>query len=86
MPSAGFTYTVSPDSKVAPLTLTVVDTTTSPACAITSWFWNWGDGSTSMLQNPGSHLYLVKGTYKVTLTVANAAGTDTTGAVHVVVK
>jgi hypothetical protein len=86
MPSAGFEYTVSPTSKVAPVTLTVKDTTTSPACAITSWFWEFGDGTTSLVQNPGSHLYLAKGTYKIRLTVANAAGTDTTGAVTLVVK
>jgi len=66
--------------------MTVVDTTTSPACAITSWFWDWGDGSTSMAKNPTPHDYLVKGTYYVTLRVANAAGTNTTGAVQVTVK
>ena len=73
-------------SDQAPVVLTVVDTTTSPACAITSWFWNWGDNTTSMVQNPGPHTYLVKGTYDVTLRVANAAGSNTTGAVQVKVK
>ena len=86
IPSAGFTYNANPSSKHAPTTLSVVDTTTSPSCAITSWFWQWGDGSTSMVKDPSSHLYLVPGTYFVTLTVANAAGTDTTGAVQLVVK
>jgi Flp pilus assembly protein TadG len=86
IPSAGFTSTISPSDRTAPVTLTVVDTTTSPSCAITSWFWQWGDGTTSLLQNPGAHLYLAKGTYKITLTVTNAAGTDTTGALNLVVK
>ena len=86
IPSAGFTYTTSPKSGQSPVSLTVVDTTTSPACAITSWFWDWGDNTTSMAENPTPHSYLVKGTYYVTLRVTNAAGTNTTGAVQVTVK
>ena len=58
----------------------------SPACAITSWFWDWGDGATSDLKDPPPHTYLVKGKYYVSLRVANAAGTNTTGAVQVTVK
>jgi hypothetical protein len=86
IPSAGFTYSTSPQSGQAPVVMSVVDTTTSPACAITSWFWDWGDGSTSMLKDPTPHTYLVKGKYYVTLRVANSAGTNTTGAVEVWVK
>ncbi len=86
IPSAGFTFTVSPVSHQPPVTISVVDTTTSPNCAITSWFWNWDDGSTSLLQNPGSHTYGVEGTYEVTLRVTNAAGSNTTGSVQVKVK
>ena len=86
IPSAGFTFTISPVSHQAPVTISVVDTTTSPNCAIGSWFWTWGDGTTSILQNPGGHTYLVGGTYEVTLTVANSAGTNTTGSVQVQVK
>ena len=36
--------------------------------------------------SPPAHTYVAKGQYKVTLTVTNAAGTDTTGAVQVHVK
>lgn len=86
VPSAGFTFTTSPASGKAPVTISVTDTTTSPSCMITSWFWSWGDNTTSLVQNPGSHTYLVAGTYEVTLTVANAAGSNTTGAVQVKVK
>ncbi len=39
---------------------------------ITSWAWNFGDASTSSLQNT-SHTWTVGGTYIVTLTVTNAA-------------
>lgn len=37
------------------------------------WTWNFGDGSTSTLQNP-QHAYVKPGTYTVTLSVKNAAG------------
>jgi len=42
----------------------------------TSWFWDFGDGNTSTLQNP-IHEYLFNGTYNVTLIVSNNNGTDT---------
>jgi PKD repeat protein len=38
-----------------------------------SWDWNFGDGSRSSAQNP-THIYVVPGTYTVTLTVRNSAG------------
>jgi Flp pilus assembly protein TadG len=85
IPSAGFTYTLTPGNGQSQI-MAVVDTTTSPACAITSWFWDWGDGATSMVKDPQPHTYVHKGTYYVTLRVANAAGTNTTGAVQVTVR
>ncbi|MCX6833871.1 MAG: PKD domain-containing protein [candidate division Zixibacteria bacterium] len=42
----------------------------------TSWHWEFGDGSTSDLQNP-SHLYTTAGSYAVTLHVSNRCGDDT---------
>jgi PKD repeat protein len=39
----------------------------------TSWAWNFGDNTTSTLQSP-SHTYAVSGTYTVTLTATNPAG------------
>lgn len=41
----------------------------------TGWLWNFGDNTTSNLQNP-SHTYAAPGTYTVTLTTTNAAGTS----------
>ncbi|RLG30032.1 hypothetical protein DRO03_05650 [Methanosarcinales archaeon] len=41
-----------------------------------SWEWDFGDGGTSTRQNP-KHTYLTPGTYNVSLTVANADGSDT---------
>ena len=41
-----------------------------------SWFWQFGDGTSSNLQNP-SHIYQQAGIYDVTLTATNIFGSDT---------
>ncbi|MEI7492817.1 MAG: PKD domain-containing protein, partial [Bacteroidota bacterium] len=41
----------------------------------TSWSWNFGDGGTSTIQNPG-HTYAAAGYYTVILTVSNSAGSN----------
>jgi PKD repeat protein len=40
------------------------------------WFWNFGDGNTSPLQNP-AHSYTASGGYTVSLITSNAFGADT---------
>jgi PKD repeat protein len=42
----------------------------------TSWSWNFGDGTSSTEKNP-THTYSTAGTYIVTLTATNAAGSNT---------
>lgn len=42
----------------------------------TNYFWDFGDGSNSSLENP-SHTYLVAGSFPVTLIVWNFCGSDT---------
>jgi PKD repeat protein len=42
----------------------------------TSYFWNFGDGTTSTTQSP-THVFATPGTYDVFLTVTDATGTDT---------
>jgi PKD repeat protein len=70
-PTASFT--ASPTSGPAPLAVQFMDTSTgSPA----TWAWNFGDGTSSTSQHP-SHSYTASGTYAVSLTVANATGSDT---------
>jgi Flp pilus assembly protein TadG len=91
LPSAGFTFDYGTPSHQAPQTITVTDTSTTVACGITSWLWTWGDGTTSLGKLPGPHTYIVpnpdkSGYYSVTLTVVNAAGSTTSGAVQVQVK
>jgi large repetitive protein len=44
--------------------------------APTSWAWDFGDGTTSTLQNP-THTYATEGTKTVALTVTNAGGSNT---------
>ena len=41
-----------------------------------TWVWDFGDGKTSIEQNP-KHTYATPGTYTVSLTVSNSAGSDT---------
>ncbi len=77
VPPPGFAmaanFTASPTAELAPLTVAFTDTSTGNA---TSWNWEFGDGSTSTLQNP-DHLYATVGTYTVNLTAGNEYGPDT---------
>ncbi|MDG6257095.1 MAG: lectin like domain-containing protein [Methanomicrobiaceae archaeon] len=56
----------------APLAVQFTDMSTNEP---TSWFWDFGDGTTSAAQHP-QHTYESTGTYTVALTAGNAAGTD----------
>jgi large repetitive protein len=50
------------------------DHSTTNSGTITTWVWNFGDGSSnSNIQNP-IHTYAASGTYNVSLTVTNSAG------------
>ncbi|MEZ5015268.1 MAG: PKD domain-containing protein [Chitinophagales bacterium] len=53
-------------------TVTFVDMSTNTP---TSWSWNFGDGGTSVLENP-THTYTTNGTYNACLTATNATGSD----------
>ena len=56
-----------------PLTIQFLDTSTnSPS----SWVWSFGDGGTSASPNP-VHTYISAGSYTVTLTATNLAGSNT---------
>jgi phosphate binding protein len=66
-------FTLSPTSGKAPLSVKFIDKSTNNP---TSWSWNFGDGSTSTVQNP-THKYIKAGKYTVSLTVKNAAGSNT---------
>ena len=65
-------FYASETSGTAPLTVQFTDTSTNSP---TSWSWNFGDGETSVEQSP-SHTYSDPGTYTVSLTVVNNAGSN----------
>ena len=67
-PTASFTAT--PTTGTAPLTVNFTDTSTGGP---TSWAWTFGDGGTSTLQSP-SHQYTTAGTYTATLVATNGQG------------
>lgn len=52
-----------------------VDFTDASLNTPTNWFWDFGDGTSSSLQNP-NHVYTIIGTYNVSLTVLNNAGSN----------
>ena len=66
-------FSASPTSGKAPLNVKFTDTSTGSP---TSWFWSFGDGSKSYLQNP-THKYSKTGVYTVSLKIKNAKGSNT---------
>jgi PKD repeat protein len=69
-PKAGFM--AGPTDGEALLTVTFTDQTTEP---VTSWLWDFGDGTTSTSRHP-VHIFR-GGTYTVSLTSSGPGGTDT---------
>ncbi len=67
-------FSGQPTSGASPLVVDFSDESTEGVA--TSWQWNFGDGSSSSLQDP-THIYTVAGTYSVSLVVSNAYGMDT---------
>lgn len=71
VPVANFTGT--PLAGCSPLIVNFQDLSTGSP---TSWNWNFGNGNTSVLQNPSAS-YFTPGNYTVSLTVTNANGSNT---------
>lgn len=67
------TFTAIPTSGKPPLTVNFADQSTNNP---TNWFWDFGDGNTSNVQNP-IHTYTVNGNYSVSLSVTNQYGSNT---------
>ncbi len=66
-------FSSEPRVGAAPLTVRFTDMSRGD---ISTWHWKFGDGSTSLQQNP-VHVYQSMGTYSVALTTAGRAGTKT---------
>lgn len=64
-------FLITPDSSGYGFTFTD-QSTGNP----TSWYWTFGDGTQSFLQNP-THYYNANGTYQVCLTISDSACTST---------
>lgn len=73
MPVVGNTvdFVATPLLGAAPLSVAFTDLS---SLYKVSWLWDFGDGSTSVQQNP-AHSYLTAGTFTVTLTVVFSSGT-----------
>ncbi len=72
-------FTANPTNGAEPVTVSFTSPDVdSGGSAITSWGWNFGDGSTSTAQNP-SHTYTTDGTFSVTLFATNNIGDTVTG-------
>ena len=77
-PSAPVVVTINPlpvaqfTSTTTGLSASFIDNSTNNP---TAWSWDFGDGTTSSLQNP-THTYATGGTYNVCLTASNSCGND----------
>ncbi len=69
-------FAASPRSGQAPLQVAFSDRSVGGGAPIESWFWEFGDGSTSSERNP-THVYGGSGRYSVSLTVRSAGRQDT---------
>lgn len=85
LPSAAFT--ISPSSGRANLSVAFTNTTSDPDDNASSWYWDFGNGTTSTARNPGSRTFGVDdpssdtftgATYTASLTVTDRFGGTTT--------
>jgi PKD repeat protein len=74
-------FGASPGSGAAPLTVAFNNTTTGQ---VTSWAWNFGDGTTSIVKNP-THVYNAPGSYTATLTATGPGGAASKAAATAIV-
>ncbi len=70
-------FSATPLSGCVPLTVQFTDLSTATGSTITSWLWDFGDGTTGNVRNP-SHTYTSAGNYNVTLRVTTVSGCSKT--------
>jgi PKD repeat protein len=71
-------FTATPTSGTAPLSVSVDGSGSSDDGSIAAWAWSWGDGTPNGSGETASHTYTTAGTYTLTLTVTdNLGATDT---------
>jgi PKD repeat protein len=76
-PVIAVSFTGTPVSGTTVLSVQFNDTSVAMPYPVTAWSWNFGDGSTSTIQN-ATHSYSIPGTYSVTLTASNTYTSNTT--------
>lgn len=69
-PNFNVDFSLTPSSGVAPLTVSFTNNSTN--CV--TYYWDFGNGDTSTVQNPSSITYTTDSTYTVTLIACNAGG------------
>ncbi|MGZ5280719.1 MAG: PKD domain-containing protein [Bacteroidia bacterium] len=75
-------FAAGPKEGCIPLKVNFKNYTTSPL-PITSWKWDFGDGTTSTDKDPGSHTYTKEGKYTAKLIIGNAKGCYDSFAVNI---
>ena len=75
-------FSVNPSQGPSPLVVTFTNgSSPQGGCAIQSYIWEFGDGTTSTVANPPKHTYTAPGnskkTYSVSLSATSAGGTST---------
>lgn len=66
-------FTFAPSNPTIQDNVNITDASSDPDGTITSWFWDFGDGTNSTSQNP-SHTYSQKGKWRIALTVTDDDG------------
>lgn len=77
VPSVSTTAAFTFNDVCAPSAILLTDSSYVNSGVINAWSWKFGDGDTSVLQNP-SHSYISSGTYTVTLTATTSDGCNDT--------
>ncbi|NLZ31394.1 MAG: PKD domain-containing protein [Methanomicrobiales archaeon] len=72
-PQVNANFIANPVSGDTPLVISFTDVSDED---VSSWFWDFGDGNTSTLQNP-VHTYSLPGIYTVSLSIEYDGGSDT---------
>jgi len=75
MPFASFSTNIT--SKSGNVPLTALFTYNSTGGTPTSWYWDFGDGISSKHAQTATHTFTKPGTYDVSLTITNSAGSST---------
>ncbi len=70
-------FSATPLSGCVPLTVQFTDLSTATGSTITTWLWDFGDGTTGNVRNP-VHIYTAAGNYNVTLQVTTVSGCSKT--------